>query len=154
MFWSRGLLRLWLVVSVLWFLLLGHTVYKEWPSKGDVIWYVADDGTIQHGAPFGDSVTKAWNSGTLKTLNGYSAILPNPGTSAASNYYTYPYVDLPKGAKLLPPEQTIPSIADAEHQQRMSSKVWEPLQIATIPPLAILALGSALLWAFRGFRRE
>jgi hypothetical protein len=151
MSWGRGLFRLWLVASVLWLLGWSSAIYKEWPSKADSIWYVADNGTVQQGAPFTDLVTKAWGSGTLKNFNGYSIVLPDPGTPAATNYYTYPYSDLPTGAKLLPPEQSIPSVADAAYRKRLTEKVWVPLQIATIPPLVVLAIGWALLWALRGF---
>ena len=90
-------------------------------------------------------------SGTEKVIDGYTVIVPNPGSSVEQAYYTKTYDDLPKGATLLPPAVNLPSVADAEHQRWMSKNVWLFLQVGLAVPASVLIAGAAFIWAFRGF---
>lgn len=56
-----------------------------------------------------------------------------------------PYVVLPKGAS------QADELARAAAGERRSA-IWHGSLLAFLPPAFVLALGSALVWAFRGFR--
>jgi hypothetical protein len=97
---TRGLFRLWLVLSVLWIGGVGYVTWQTVPSA---------------------------------SFDNHAAVM----------------------------RQELPSIEEANraieadnraHKALLYEHLWHASVFAIAPPLFVLALGSALIWAFRGFR--
>ena len=60
-------------------------------------------------------------------------------------------IQLPEKTDRLPPERA-DELPDAPWVIERRSAIWSASLLALLPPAFVLALGSALVWAFRGFR--
>jgi len=101
---TRGLFRLWLILSVLW---IG--------GVGVVTWYRLP-------------VYEDWGGIPLEQKDE-----PGPGGTTAPTFNPNEYL----------------TFKVAEERR---AAIWFASAVALVPPIFVLALGSALVWAFRGFR--
>jgi hypothetical protein len=122
---ARGLFRLWLVVSVLWMGGVGVATWGTFPED-----YVPP------------SDRRGANSKTPPEFD------PSK-----------PYVVLPDAPKGVSPSQA-PQAPEFDPDEYLAFKageerrsaIWHASLLAFLPPAFLLALGSALVWAFKGFR--
>jgi hypothetical protein len=122
---ARGLFRLWLVLSVLWIGGVGLVTWQTFPVDDWV--YPPGERPERNPPPAG-----------------YVIDPPAPSTGMFDDL-------IPKRGKTLPqfdPSKPYTVVRDKER--------WEAVRtgtiVALVPPAFVLALGSALVWAFRGFR--
>jgi hypothetical protein len=119
---ARGLFRLWLVLSVLWIGGVGVVTWRTLPVNEFVI---PSAGRVVPAPP--DNLASWFGIGRLYTPDGTF----DPSTASAFD-----------------PSKPYTVLRDKER--------WEAVRLASVvallPPAFMLAVGSALVWAFRGFR--
>jgi hypothetical protein len=128
--WGRGLLRLWVVVSVLW--VAGATIIT-WPDQN----FRVDD----------------WLPNSNKQLlsdkgMGFERNSPPPGFEVDKPPFDpsqkFTVVENPP----FDPDAYLALLARRERRRTVQFAIL----LALLPPVFVLALGSALRWAFMGFR--
>ena len=154
MLWSRGLFRLWLVLSSVWLIIWAVVIYQNFPSKTEDAWYLGRDGSFRHGNIFDDEALQALKDGKEQKINGFSIIVPSVGSPSYNAWRGPNLPPLPEGAVLIPPEAGLASWAQEEYRNKLSNNVYWPLEIGTGIPAIVFVLGAALIWAFRGFRAD
>ncbi len=143
----RGMFRLWIVASVIWIALIGVIGYREWRAVQEPVkLYLLRDAT----------------SDFYTVENVFTAFDPN----VQKEYLISEY---PHGITLMIPNSVSRDVAESkkkefEHkyvetlthdfEQKRSETAATYLEAALLPPLAFLAFGSAMAWAFTGFRRD
>jgi hypothetical protein len=130
---ARGLFRLWLVLSVLW---IG--------GVGGVTWWT-------------------WSLPAVPYVNGQIKISPRDGKQyrydARANKWS-PVPEPSADREVAPWDTPPPSAGEFDPDKYWALKlaearrsaIWHANLLAFLPPAFVLALGSALVWAFRGFR--
>jgi hypothetical protein len=117
---ARGLLRVWVVVSIVWVLFI---VISGWDQLSEIFTAIepppGEGGVVLPPGPYA-----CW--ATRNADNPFVIIQPGVETSANMSLTT-------------------------AWRRCITYKMQIPIQ-ALAPPLMLLALGSALVWAFRGFR--
>jgi hypothetical protein len=137
---ARGLFRLWLVLSVLWIGAVGIVTWKRFP---------VDDWRIS------DPPAKAGSSVPLSTIEICSTAKNDEqcfDMLAAAGRNPFDAYDL--NWDDLSSRSTEDLIR--AHRRLIDKDRREAIQfaslVAIVPPAFVLALGSALVWAFKGFR--
>jgi hypothetical protein len=127
---SRGLFRLWLVLSAFW---IAGTVAHTWQTIPTTIETAASNNNTGAG----------WSAKYAK---------PPSGSESTTSHPTRPADDWSEVSTPLS-DQSNPF---AEYASSTSTTPRDTLlvaaQIAFIPPIIVLAIGSSLGWAFKGFR--
>jgi hypothetical protein len=172
---ARGLFRLWVVISVLWIGGVGTVTWRTFPTNEGVVQLVPVDYD-----PFGGRSDRAQKSrpdecrgmntdqcmAVLKAMgrNPFDAFDPAPPLSG------YAVESSPPGAGMFndlipkrvqstdgvvhefPPGTPDDEIARLVNRYRHHQAFRVAVLLAVIPPGFLLIFGSALVWAFRGFR--
>ena len=159
----RGFFRLWLIASVAWVLVATVATWKElfWPSfaEGNYLY-------LLEGWPTPKGVTNKFFDAELGTTvyrdgkaQGQFREL-EPGDQIAD----YSKIDFPHNLVLWMPA-TLDQAGQKEMVEKFATTYFESrvseaserrlasLGAILVPPLAVLVIGAALLWAFSGFRK-
>jgi hypothetical protein len=138
---ARGLFRLWLVLSVLWIGGVGTVTWSNLPS--DEWW--RNDPIVQRAGP-------TPNPETIRVQSPDGQVHEFPAGTASDviervmKDYWQSQTNKAATAGTFDPAEF------AAFKQRAA--IQTGVKLALIPPVLMLALGSALGWAFTGFRRS
>jgi hypothetical protein len=132
---ARGMFRLWLILSMLWLA---------------VVAFMARD--VFENIDYAETrrATAGWDpSDPLTGLHGNPS---DPFTKRCSNLW-WPDRERLDCSKPTPEEVAVQkATASKEAAEKRQSTIWQLSLLAFLPPAFVLAFGSALVWAFRGFR--
>ena len=129
---ARGLFRLWLVLSVLWIGAVGILAWWTFPVLDWVLISASQEpgkAIFEMRAPDGKTYKITGPEGATKEDAQGELIRQSPDLGHARGK---------------------PISAEAAGEERRLA-IWHASLLAFLPPALVLALGSALVWAFRGF---
>ena len=159
-YWTRGLFRLWLVLAVVWAvaMFLDTRPDRDW-QEGQRVRNLIEVATAEaslDGVPSGDeiwiAVARLWQDRVKAGDAQAPAVEGQPWTR-----YWGPDPTTVKASSLTPPQML--ALANAEVRAaegrvgRARAGAINGLAMMLVPPLMLLVLGAALLWALKGFRR-
>lgn len=125
--WRRGLFRLWLVLSVLWIGVVGVITWWKFPVDD---WVVVSEEPDRNPPPPGFTVDKP----PFDPSKPFTIVKPRPHEFDPDEYLASKRAE------------DMRALTKERH-----SAIWFASILALLPPALVLALGSALVWAFRGF---
>lgn len=161
--WTKGLFRIWIVGASLWVLLIGFSMglpaWQSLPSAAPA----PDQSAWTQGKPVAPA-QPLWMQSPVVAPAVSSTDGPWTKYAAAAQGDVKPtpspaplVVQSPGGAVVQFPAGTDPATVDLVMRQNFSPSAFEafrPTMIAALGyPLGILAIGSGLLWAARGFQK-
>ncbi len=153
--WKRGLFRIWFVLSILWVSLWGWLAISDWPDlplKGErfYIKHPDDNPTLEK------VLTTETEEEFIKSVKIEGGGDPTQFIYWETTPLGYRTIIGKKWTDERAKERL--RFADEMITQQTNARQWEHLfnkgSVAVIWPLAVLVLGSALAWAFSGFRKE
>jgi len=133
---ARRLFRLWLILSVLWFAVVAFIAWERFE-------YIDYQETRR--------ATAGWDPSDPR-----AGLHPNPSdpfTKRCPAGLNWPDRERLGCSKPTPEEVTVQkATASEETAEKRQSTIWQLSLLAFLPPAFVLMLGSALVWAFRGFQ--
>jgi len=150
--WRRGFFRLWLLIAVLWISIGVYVNFSGSPYFPELRIAIKQNGQIVALKPWSEE-TKILEAAAEGGLSERHVMLVYPG---GATYYADAGDDVPTQSSKL---QKVSSYLEAEggkDRVGISNVLPEdfPILRSLLPPLLLLALGSALAWVLMGFRRS
>lgn len=139
--WSRGLFRLWLVISAIW-IIAALLVTQTFEAVGD---YLNGQSLRTNVISSELSVSPVENDVVTVTFEGRAFVIETAGVQPSQGDEWSEFL---RAAALLVNQDA--AINNAQ-RRRTKADILNGMWIATLPPLAMLLLGTSLLWAMRGF---
>lgn len=133
---SRGLFRLWIVLSAFWIAVVAAFTWKVAPTTIETV-------------PSATSTDQNWGE---KYKNPPSETISVPNHSTRRDNWsdvTKPLSDADVGISA---SKDNPFAEFVSNSTVPRETILIAVQLAFIPPMIVLAIGSALGWAFKGFR--
>ncbi len=143
----RGMLRLWIVASVIWIGIIASIGYPEWRNISQPMkLYLLPDATSDFHvvdnvfAQFDANIQKAHL--IIEYPHGITLMIHNSVPSDVAE---------PKKKEF---ERNYVAPLSREYEERRFDTAMSYLKIALLPPLGVFAFGAAMAWALTGFRRD
>jgi len=153
MTWSRGLFRVWVVLTILWIivvtLFMWQSVANPYISWGS---FKMGQGEPEYLDPYGEKISAARELKSRKLLVEYEIAYDK--TALRETAFFFPAASLHED-NLKAIEAHIPkatALQDAKIRKARLETLQGALWGAVLPPVILLMLGLAIRWALLGFR--